>query len=91
MERKSAMPDNKPDNPPAFARPASTVQLTEGVARILPQAGMTLRDFFAAAALQGLLANPTIYPKDHDKPVSAPVEIAFAYADRMLKEREIER
>ncbi len=43
--------------------------------------GMTLRDFFATAALQGLLtANPPLSP-------TAIVDIAYKYADAMMEAR----
>lgn len=45
--------------------------------------GATLRDLFAMAALQGILANPTC---DGNGPVIA--GLAFKLADSMLKERE---
>lgn len=45
------------------------------------QDGMTLRDYFAAKALQGLLASDP-----YDAPLL--VEDAYRYADAMLKERE---
>ena len=44
--------------------------------------GMTLRDYFAAAAMQGLSANPAVY-----LPWQAIVEEAYATADKMLAER----
>jgi len=50
-----------------------------------PFAGMSLRDFFAAKAMQGLVAN------DIDcSPEQVPHIVASAYvmADAMLKERE---
>lgn len=44
--------------------------------------GMTLRDFFAAAALQGLLAvNPPLAPKNV-------VDVAYKYADLMMERRD---
>ena len=49
--------------------------------------GMTLRDYFAAKAMQGLLADPTIDPTfkaDHKQFAYAAYEIA----DAMLKARE---
>lgn len=57
--------------------------------RLPEESGMTLRDYFAAAALQGLLANndePEL-PEDvhmHDYVAAN----AYEYADSMLKERE---
>jgi hypothetical protein len=46
--------------------------------------GMTLRDYFAAAALQGMLANPNIY----DICDEAAVLESFEISDAMLKARE---
>lgn len=47
--------------------------------------GMTLRDYFAAAALTGLLAtDPNM---EQDKPQDAIAGICFFMADAMLKER----
>ena len=53
-------------------------------ANVNNQMGMTLRDYFAAKAMQGLLAygwktEENVAPK------------AYAMADAMLKQREIER
>jgi hypothetical protein len=45
--------------------------------------GMTLRDYFAAAAMQGFLANPSL-EGDLDEYASD----AYRQADRMLKERD---
>ncbi len=45
--------------------------------------GMTLRDYFAAAALQGLLADPS-----NGNPYRGNAESAYIYADAMLAERE---
>jgi len=44
--------------------------------------GMTLRDYFAAAALQGLLSDSNTGGSD-----SQFAESAYAYADAMLKAR----
>jgi hypothetical protein len=44
--------------------------------------GMTLRDYFAAKAMQGLLAGDRNYPKEKF------ATIAYALADAMLKARE---
>jgi hypothetical protein len=45
--------------------------------------GMTLRDYFAAAALQGIVQNTDIYTADENQ---QSVE-AYRIADAMLKER----
>ena len=47
--------------------------------------GMTLRDYFAAKAMQGLLACGEAHD-EHTAPITA--EAAYAMADDMLKERE---
>ena len=48
------------------------------------QQGMTLRDYFAAAALTGLLA----HPRSANLSYSEHVAIAYYNADVMLKERD---
>lgn len=62
---------------PAFPRPASAAH-QHGMRR--PQEGMTLRDYFAAKALQGIL---------HDSDVfwAGAAPLAYEYADAMLKAR----
>jgi hypothetical protein len=42
--------------------------------------GMTLRQWFAGMALQGLLANPSVILKQTDIP-----ELSFEYADSMIR------
>ena len=47
--------------------------------------GMPLRDYFAAKAMQGMLSEGTLCgPGDHQKALA---EIAYDYADAMLKAR----
>lgn len=61
----------KPENPPAFPNEYDS--------------GMTLRDYFAAKAMQGYLRD-----EHHDGPVvdyGDVAEIAYAIADAMLAER----
>ena len=74
---------SKPDGGPAFPRegfmgPHSWVQ---------SQSGMTLRDYFAAKAMQGHLSNPTVteHPA-YDR--EGLVRESYAIADAMLKEKE---
>jgi hypothetical protein len=45
--------------------------------------GMELRDYFAAAALQGMMADSTL-----DGSAATLAKIAYKFADAMLKERE---
>ena len=52
--------------------------------------GMSLRDYFAAAALQGLLSS-SMYPIDQEEgkvTFEAYAKCAFHHADAMLRERE---
>lgn len=49
-------------------------------------AGMTLRDYFAAKAVQAMLLNQP--PHDTDEPYSAYASDAYEIADAMLKARE---
>jgi hypothetical protein len=55
------------------------------------QEGMTLRDYFAAKAMQGLLANPKLANeilKNGGAQSGWIEDSAFAFADAMLKVRE---
>ena len=82
---------NKEDGGSAFPRslytqggPFDSSSLSQGY-------GMTLRDYFAAKAMQGLLANPKLYKEilAQGGCKSGWIEIsAFAFADEMLKARE---
>ena len=69
------------DNPQAFPVPANNYHPEQGV--MFPQEGMTLRDYFAAKAMQGMLGsnwNPLT-----DRALIA--EMAYKVADAMLTER----
>ena len=46
--------------------------------------GMSLRDYFAASALQGLMANNRLEAKGAEKNIP---EICYGFADAMLAER----
>jgi hypothetical protein len=48
--------------------------------------GMTLRDYFAAKAMQAFLRNQK--PENTDEPPSTWAEDAYTFADAMLKARE---
>jgi hypothetical protein len=64
------------NNPPAFPLNGDWSQIKDK--------GMTLRDYFAAKAMQGLLAADTGFTM-----YSAQIaEISYAQADAMLKARE---
>ncbi len=67
---------------PAFPRPASPAH-QHGMHD--PQKGMTLRDYFAAKAMQGFMANksnPMHYQPETD------AQWAYMIADAMLKARD---
>jgi len=65
------------ENNPAF--PSSKVIL----GKTFDNEGMSLRDYFAAKALQGLLANP-----EHTWGESVYAKFAYKLADAMLESRE---
>ena len=70
-------------NIPAFPAPTGVSHITEQ--------GMTLRDYFAAKALQGLLANPKLQKEilGQGGCLSGWIEdSAYSFADAMLKARE---
>jgi hypothetical protein len=50
--------------------------------------GMELRDYFAAAALQGMMADSTLISGSSDGSAATLAKIAYKFADAMLKERE---
>lgn len=77
---------------PAF--PETHVAPTTDAAGWHGKSGMTLRDYFAAAALKGFCANPAIFatnPKNGWALVNSTendlVEYAYLIADLMLAER----
>lgn len=53
---------------------------------IAKQQGMTLRDYFAAKAMQALLAHPDCAT---DQPAEVFARTAYVAADAMLKAREV--
>lgn len=50
--------------------------------------GMTLRDYFAAKAMQGMLANPGMWDLVNENNAKAVVKDAYKVADAMLSARE---
>jgi hypothetical protein len=68
---------NKPTNPPAFPTNQNGYLLGSG---------MHLRDYFAAKAMQGMVANPSYSINDWSKRDIA-IQ-SYAMADAMLKARE---
>ena len=79
-----------PKSLPAFPVPLNQGESWQGMA---PCDGMSLRDYFAAKAMQGLLSAPGEYTADAD--TSAPMATwgdfaasAYELADAMLRARE---
>ncbi|HDQ1147078.1 TPA: hypothetical protein P7U28_002387 [Escherichia coli] len=48
----------------------------------------TLRDYFAANAMQAIISNPLIIEDDSDGAVNYAASSAYKFADAMLKARE---
>lgn len=77
---------------PAFPVKGGQVEIDpETKAFCMPSTGMTLRDYFAAKAMQGMLAHATRYrPRQQDKLLhwhAAMSKEAYEVADAMLAER----
>lgn len=51
--------------------------------------GMTLRDYFAAKAMQAMISNPSIIDNDSDGAVNYAASASYKFADAMLKAREV--
>lgn len=79
----------KPENPSAFPLPGvydPTREQVYAVAAFGVDAGMTMRDYFAAAALQGLLSDHvTVKAAGACRIIAGS---AYEYADAMLKARQ---
>jgi len=71
------------NNPPAF--PVTTYINDDHQYDLKLWTGMTLRDYMAAAALQGMCANPNSTPAVGEDVFA---KAAYMMADAMLKERE---
>ena len=71
------------NNPPAFPFPTEATQRGHDGTRE-GEPGMSLRDYFAAKALQGQLADSLIRPHGFDELC----ENCYKWADAMLKARE---
>lgn len=50
--------------------------------------GMTLRDYFAAKAMQAMISNPQMIDNDSDSAVNYAASAAYKFSDAMLKARE---
>ncbi|WP_186112051.1 hypothetical protein [Burkholderia gladioli] len=69
------------DGGPAF--PVNTQRFEDGSINVYPEPGMTLRDYFAAKAMQAFLG---LYP-EFDHVVEEVSADAYQMADAMLKAR----
>jgi len=63
--------------------PAFPVLIVDRPKELIQYNGMTLRDYFAAKALQGILTDAEIAMG-----ISEIAELAYKYADAMMKARE---
>ncbi|MFJ1364569.1 hypothetical protein [Klebsiella aerogenes] len=52
--------------------------------------GMTLRDYFAAKAMQAMISNQSIIDSDSDGAVNFAASASYKFSDAMLKAREVE-
>ena len=81
----------KPNNPSAFPVTA-TEQSYHNQSPLMPESGMTLRDYFAAKAMQGLLSSyhgsSDAYLAIQNKPDKIAKDV-YKLADEMLKQREL--
>jgi hypothetical protein len=50
--------------------------------------GMTMRDYFAAKAMQSMVVGPDVVCRPGEKPENAVARLAYVMADAMLKARE---
>jgi hypothetical protein len=71
------------DGGPAFPQQGATLQMKDNV-YFLDKGGMSLRDYFAAAAMQGMLAT---LRADEEPVIHAIAVDAFKMADAMLSGR----
>lgn len=82
------MKNEKPDNPNAFPTQEMDFEESAIQGRTViqgEQSGMSLRDYFAAKAMQALITSPQFY--GHVKDSDTCAELAYGQADAMLKER----
>jgi hypothetical protein len=78
------------DGGSAFPRPLSVSHgsVTDHQYSACEQDGMSLRDYFAAKAMQGLLHDTAHFDAKAELVVRAVADLAYDYADAMLKVRE---
>lgn len=76
----------RPENPPAFPQ-ASPEMVIPGQSALATQ-GMTLRDYFAAKIINGLLNDANIYDNQRFAASEDYASISYRIADAMLAERQ---
>jgi hypothetical protein len=83
------------DGGPAFPNEYSLIEIGDGsYLESRPTTGMTLRDYFAAKAMQGLYASGNLVFDQNGKEVAKEIfikhisSISYEMADAMLKARE---
>ena len=72
---------NKDDSFSAFPLPLGDEQINER------SAGMSLRDYFAAKAMQGFSASPSMIDSNDLRAIEYVAAASYAMADAMLAER----
>ncbi|EPG6435673.1 hypothetical protein WI984_002082 [Klebsiella aerogenes] len=70
--------------------PAFPCSASDGCGSSIERAGMTLRDYFAAKAMQGILANPGQLDVITESAILWVTADSYRVADAMLKARESE-
>jgi hypothetical protein len=75
------------NNPPAFPRPLSVDNFNPDIS-YPAHVGMSLRDYFAAKAMQGIFASNAEHDHEDEHIFDAVAEAAYKQADAMLKARE---
>lgn len=78
--------NKKPENPPAF--PKTDVN-SEGMILSKHNQGMSLRDYFANSAMQGMISNHYLYDLTNHTVFDNLAKDAYLLADAMLKQREL--
>ena len=75
--------EKKPNNPEAFAYGYGTDNYSD------IQRGMTLRDYFAAKAMQSIISNSSMIDTINDHTIEWASKHAYSISDGMLKQREL--
>lgn len=71
---------------PVFPQETKTITLNGEMITLLGSSGLTKREYFAAAALQGILANGRASLRSIESIVIDSARVAVAQADALLRE-----